>query len=133
MNRKDLISVRGYHPDDEAFIFQTWLQGLYHGNSLFNLIDHDIYFTNYRKVIESLLKTAQVSVACLKDDPEIILGYSISQGTKLHWVHVKEAWRKIGIAKELLPPNFDTVTHVTTVGENILKNKKSDIKFNPFL
>lgn len=133
MNKKDLIAIRDYAPTDEAFVFQTWLQGLYHGNPVYRLIDHNAYFENYRKVIESILSSASVRVACLKDDPDIILGYSVIHGTKLHWAHTKEAWRKIGILKDLLPANFDTVTHITTVGENILKYKFPNVKFNPFL
>jgi hypothetical protein len=71
-------------------------------------------------------------VACLKDDADTILGYSVIEGKRLHWVFVKRVWRKIGIGASLVPPFIDSVSHLTEIGKSILEKQKGVI-FNPFL
>jgi len=131
--KNELIIIRPGQMEDANFIFTTWLKGLWFGNDWFGLIDSKVYFDTQHKIIESLLSqlTTKVSVACLKDDPKVILGYSVYSGHRLHWTHVKKAWRKIGLAKDLVPKEITTVTHVTEVGRSIMK-KHSNIIFNPF-
>lgn len=89
---------------------------------------------NYHQVVEKLITDPRntVKVACLKDDPEIILGYAIYNEFNLHWVFVKKSWREIGIAKNLVPSNVETVTHLTKVGLSILIQKYPRADFNPF-
>jgi hypothetical protein len=70
-------------------------------------------------------------VACLKEDPDVILGYSVTDGTRIHWVHLKAAWRGIGLARSLIPKNADSASHMTKIGLAITK-KYPQIKFRPF-
>lgn len=125
-------TIRPMTADDEAFIYATFLQGLYHGNGWFGKIDKTVFFANYHKVIEALLSRAVVKVCCLSDEPDVVLGYSITSHDQqaLHWVFVKKAWRKMGLAKQLIPPTTNTVTHITRLGETIMP---SHWTFNPFL
>ena len=119
---------------DEAFIFSTWLRGLRFGNDWFELIESDSYYKAYHRVIEMILKDpgTVITVACLKDDAVVILGYSVANSLGgLHWVHVKSAWRGIGIANSLKPQAVDYVTHLTNTGRSILK-KHPKVIFNPF-
>lgn len=133
--KQTLVSIRDYQNEDENFIFATWLQGLWHGNDWFREIDHDTYFSTYRKIIQSLLKRPSVSIkiACLKDDPSVILSYAVSEGETLHFIFTKEAWRKNGIATMLIPKNLSWVTHLTPAARAILRKKYPNVKFNPFL
>jgi len=132
--RKESVIVRPPCAEDTSFIFATWLRGLRYGNELFELINPDVYFEFYHKVIQSILtnKNTTVAIACLKEDKDVILGYAVYSGTTLHWCHVKTAWRNIGIAKQLVPSNINTVSHLTKVGIGILKNHPA-VQFNPFL
>lgn len=129
----DLIAIRECRYEDKPFIMSTWLKGLKFGNSWYKLIDDKIYFTVYHGVVERLLAKPGVSIkiACLKEDSDVILGYSVYENNKLHWVQVKQVWRKIGIAKELVPSNIEVVTHLTEVGKSIFLKK--GWKFDPFL
>lgn len=72
-------------------------------------------------------------VACLTEDPDVLLGYAISSPEALHYVFVKEAWRRRGIASRLLGPvgAYKHVTHLTEATEE-LRNKYR-MGFNPFL
>jgi hypothetical protein len=87
---------------------------------------------HYHKVINYLIdkKTINIRVACLKDDPTVILGYAIFEGDTLHWVFIKKSWRNIGLAKDLVPKDIKIVTHLTSVGLSISKRK--GFEFNPF-
>jgi hypothetical protein len=133
MNKKDLVAIRPGVQTDVNFILATWLRGLRYGNDWFEAMESESFFRNYSKIINGLLAKdgVQVAVACLHDDPDVILGYLVSEGDKIHWAHVKSAWRKIGIASSLAPENVKTVTHLTRAGMAILKRRPS-IKFDPF-
>lgn len=135
-DKNELMAVREYQESDKNFIFATWLRGLYNGNSLYGCIPMKVFMDNYHNYIEAVLKSpnTKVNVAYLKEDPEVILGYSVlsQDGAKLHWTYVKKPWRNIGIAKSLTPSTINTVTNITKVGLSILRNHK-DIQFNPFV
>ncbi len=135
MQKLDLVTIRDAVIDDKAFIFSTFLRGLYYGESYFSQIPKDIFMSQYHRVLEHILglPTVSVKVAALREDPEVILGYSIlgGNGEIAHWVFVKSAWRKAGIGKSLIPDNLKAVTHLTSVGQSLLK-KRPDVIFNPF-
>lgn len=131
-----LITIRLAEPTDTNFIHATFLRGLYYGNSWFNLIPRDIFFPTYQKVVTALLASPNtlVTVACLKEDQDIIVGFSIISidGEILHWVSVKKDWRRNGIAKALVPKNTKSVSHITKLGLELLP-KLENVIFNPFI
>ncbi len=133
LQKNDLVTLRDFQPADKNFILSTWLKGLRYGNDWFEAIESKIYFEFYHNVIEIILSRPDtvVKVACLKDDPEVILGYSVYAGNRLDWIFVKKAWRSIGIAKSLVPESITIVSHLTTVGKSILR-KRPGVLFNPF-
>lgn len=144
MQKADLIAMRGYLPEDENFIYKTWLDGLKYGNSpnkldqdtdesnehwfkyAFEEIEYKTFCEKYRKIINHILSKSGVSVklACLKEDPGVIVGYSVADRDILHWVYVKVAWRNIGIASDLVPDNVTYVTHLTKPGIAIKRKKR---------
>lgn len=131
--KKDLIATRDFNENDKSFIMATWLRGLRYGNDWFLAIDSTAYFKTYHRVLEQILSSPNetIKIACLKDDPDVILGYCVFKRERLDWLFVKKAWRGIGIAKQLIPSDIKVVTHITTVGRSIL-NKSPHIIFNPF-
>lgn len=132
MKKSDLFYVRDATPDDENFIYSTWLMGLRHGNLWFNLFPKNAYFRTYHTIIERLLKNSdvKVKVAALKEQDDVILGYAVLEGDILHWIHVKDAWRRIGVATALIPKDIKYITHFTEVA---LAIKPAHLIFNPFL
>lgn len=133
INKSSLIDFRAATSADKSFILATWLRGLRFGNDWFRLIDANSYFSTYHALIETILNRPNITVkvACLKEDPEVVLGYSVYENNRLDWVYVKKAWRSIGIAKTLTPENVTTVSHLTTIGRSILL-KYPKVVFNPF-
>lgn len=128
-----LYNIRDIKPEDVNFVLATFLRGLYYGDSWFSKIPKQVFMDNYKNVAESLVQKATVKVACLKDDPDVIIGYSILSNDyqTIHYVYVKAAWRKQGIARSILPQYPTTVTHLTELGHQLI-TKFNGVIFNPF-
>lgn len=136
MSNKPSIAVRDYIPEDRHFVLATFLRGLYYGDSWFSVIPKNVFMAVYHTVIENLMAKpgVYIKVSCLKEDPDVILGYAIlgDEGRTIHWIFTKSAWRGIGIAKSLAPEGAKVATHLTRSGLAILK-KRSNMIFNPFI
>ncbi len=133
LNKDELVTFRMGTMDDAPFIFSTWLKGLRFGNDWYGLIESKAYFEVQHKLIEQILSKPNVTVrvACLKDEPNVILGYAVYAGSRVDWIHIKKSWRGIGLVKDLLPNNITTVSHLTAVGRTMMK-KRGNLTFNPF-
>ncbi len=133
---RGLYDIRPGNENDKNFILATFLRGLYYGESHYSLIPKQVFMDNYKIVAENILNNSKniVMVACLKEDPNVILGYSIlsADPVTIHWVYVKSIWRNKGIAKSLLPADPTAVTHLSKLGLSLM-TKFKDIVFNPFL
>lgn len=132
---KSLYTIRDTISEDRPFIFSTFLRGLYYGDPYLARTPKNSFMPAYHRVLEHILDlpSVTVKVACLLDDPDVILGYAIIGGedTVLHFVFVKSSWRGIGIARDLVPKTIKAVTHTTSVGDALLR-KHQDVKFDPF-
>lgn len=127
----EIVKIRDWKVGDENFILSTFLRGLYYGNDWFKEIPKDLFMTKYHDIIEYLLAKPNtvVKIACLKEDEDVILGYSIHRDSILDFIFVKKAWRKKGIGKALLPLTFTKVSHLTKVGRAL---KPTSCIFDPF-
>lgn len=135
MNKSELVAIREAQMDDLNFIMATWLRGMYYGESWLSIMNKKEFMKSYHSIIEITLRNpnTKVMVACLKEDPSVILGYSVvsSVSNAVHWVFVKKSWRSIGLARDLVPKDVNAATNLTKVGMAILKKK--EWAFNPFL
>lgn len=140
IDRKELISIREYRLGDRNFILATWLRGLYYGDSWFSQIPKNIFMTNHHAALEKVVNNpnTKIKVACLKDDPDTILGYSVFRIVNgdlvaLDWVFTKSNWRNIGIASLLVPAQTKAYTQTTKAGSAIVREKYPHLIFNPYL
>lgn len=120
-----MVKVRDAVEDDISFIYATMLRGLYYGSDYWHTVDKAIFFAKYENRLNKLLMTegVTVKVACLPDASDVILGYAIySHQDALHWIFVKQAWRRQGLATLLAPGPFKCSTAHTNLGE-LLRNK----------
>jgi hypothetical protein len=131
---KELCTFREARTEDHAFILSTWLRGLYYGGPFFREIEKSSFFKHYQLIVKGILARSQIQIACLKEDHDVILGYAVTQEKNtdviLHWVFVKSAWRRVGLARDLIPNTVSAVTHLTQVGKSL---KPEKWKFDPFL
>jgi hypothetical protein len=135
MNFQGMYDIRLGKDEDKNLILATFLRGLYYGESFFSQIPKDIFMSCYKRVAQALVndKNTVIKIACLKEDPDVILGYSLlsSDEKTVYWCFVKAAWRRKGIAKTLVPANPTYVAHITKLGESLLY-KINNPKLNPF-
>lgn len=134
-NYDGLYDIRDGKPEDHKFVLATMLRGLYYGDSWFSQIPKGEFMDNYKTVIASILNSPnnQLKVACLKEDQDTILGYSLMSADFLtvHFVFVKSIWRLKGIARRLVPARPLAVSHLTDLGKTLL-SKLPNTVFNPF-
>jgi hypothetical protein len=135
MNKSELVTIRSIREGDKNFIYSTWLLGVYYGDTIFKEMQKDAFMLAYHNLIDQIIKHDQIDIkiAALKEDTDTILGYSVGNksGTTVHFVFVKTAWRKIGLAKMLLGDNIKVATTLTKLGLGIIRKK--GIEFNPFV
>lgn len=135
-NFQGLYDVRDATDKDINFILATFLRGLYYGDSWFSSIPKNIFMENYKQVAQALVNhpSTIIKIACLREDSEVILGYSLlgNKMSTVHFVYVKSAWRKQGIGRSLLPQFPARVTHLTALGKSLM-SKLPNTEFNPFL
>jgi hypothetical protein len=131
-----LYDIRPGRDSDKNFILATFLRGLYYGESFFSRMPKDLFMNKYKLVANALVndKNVLIKVACLPEDPDVVLGYSVLSADQqtVFWVFVKSAWRKRGIAKSLLPQEPKYVAHLTKLGDSLLCKFKTEPKLNPF-
>jgi hypothetical protein len=132
----DLYDIRDYTPQDKNFVLATFLRGVYYGDSWFSSIRKDIFMDNYKRLAEFAIDSGKViiQIACLKEDPDVIIGYSILSADyqAISWVYVKKAWRLKGIAKSLIPLYPTYVTHLSNLGSELMQKHLPTAIFNPF-
>lgn len=148
--KRELCMLRSMRKEDEAFVYSTWLKAIYYGNrwktgfledsndppreapvDVYGAIDKQAFFSAYHAFLGRLFAkpTICVLICCLKEDQDVILGYSVTEPGVLHFVFVKEPWRRLGIARDLIPANTKVFTHLTKLGWML---RRRDWKFNPF-
>lgn len=99
---KQLITYRPHQADDEAFLFATYLKNNWYRQESSTMLPKKIWMWAQHKRLEKVMKNQVITVACLKDDPDVILGYGFWDEDK-PFVYIKLAWRsdKLNLEKEL--------------------------------
>jgi len=108
-----MFSIRAATQADRPLIFATWLRAYRHGSQFPRRIPDAIFFDEHHAVIEELLERSDVRVAVPPGEPEVILGWSVVEVIEpkvdgdpapvaIHFVYVKPAFRRSGVARALL-------------------------------
>ena len=126
--------VRDPVPDDYNFVLSTWLNSFRNGpqaggvstrdgyqvtvhrkdkgkkkgpvKTLALAVSDTVFFYEQKVLINTLLETCRVDIACDPEDENDIYGYlvwDIQDGQQIiHWVYVKSKWKNMGFAGALL-------------------------------
>lgn len=132
------FEIRDAVADDLNFILSSWLKSYRQSSQFARYIPSRLYFEWHQKVIKRILerRTTKVRVAYTPGSPEVILGYFVAEDqgdvSVAHYLYVKKAFRRFGIAKELFS-NFGYMeyTHMTDECRWIL-NKVLSLVYNPY-
>lgn len=127
------VRIRPVNDSDISFIFNSWLR-CYRATPFGRNMANTIFYTEHHKVIERLLKTADVYVACNDLDVADIYGYICAERVQgifvVHFVYVKHMYRSLGIGKMLLN-EFNHDSNVASLyTHNTLPAQKLASKFN---
>lgn len=116
------IAIRDIREEDAPFICGTWSQGVFYGSAHSLSVPKEEWFKRFSDYMEHSIKTGEVFVACLTDDPDLILGYAVFKGPTLEWVFVKHIYRLHGIARLLLKDKVKAINPltITKLGERLL-------------
>ena len=128
------LGLDDLEPRYVALIYSKWLRSMRHGNEWFKAIDSNEYYSKYHTLITLFLRKPEtiIKLAVLTDDPDVVLGFAVSRGNILDYVHVHKDQRRQGIARNLAG-NPDTYTHLTKHGKLFVNSVIPQAKFNPFI
>lgn len=97
-----LIAIREYDPKvDQAFIYSTWTNNVWYSSKDPMRPGKREFFSALTKKITQTLAESKVIIACVRDIPDMIIGYAVTKDNKLEWYYIKKDYRNMGI-EELL-------------------------------
>ena len=117
-----------------SLVYATWLRSYEAWSLAAKHIPRDVFFAEHHKVIDRVLgRGASVRVAALPDEPDVILGWAVTEGPVVHYVYVKPDFRRYGLAKALLAhvQRPFTYSHSTYVTRDVHKHLDGCI-YNPY-
>lgn len=135
------ITIRSFHVSDTNLVLSNWLKS-FRNESWAASTPNDVYFPLQQKLIGQIAARSQVFVACAVDNPAEVWGWiCCEQGPEdsliVHYVYVKEMFRKFGVGKMLLhaagwlPGAKIWATHSTFKSQKMAR--RINITHNPFL
>jgi hypothetical protein len=137
------LTIRVGTGRDEAFILATWLRSFRHGSMFARRLTNDVFFTNHHPIVTDILARSSTLVATLEDDPDVILGYLVTEHTDprpiLHFAYVKKEFRRMRVLTQLLdesnlPADLDNVeiSHPTFDWLEFLAPRFPGSRSNPY-
>ena len=128
------VVLRAFKPmEDEQIIYGTWRNALwYDDDKQRHEGDAGRFYSEATHSIRKILKNpaTKVRIACLSNDPGIIIGYSVITGNCLHFVYVKADYRNKRIGSMLVPLSVETCSPVMTKIGRAIAVKRGFIKNN---
>lgn len=114
-------------------VMSRWSRSYRFGNDYIKLSDSTAYFAAYTVYISRIIGSAAttIRIAVLADEPDTALGFAVTRGNALDFVHVQKDFRNQGIGRFLVPDNIKVVTHLTRTGIRLWSKVPGAI-FNPF-
>jgi GNAT superfamily N-acetyltransferase len=120
-------------------VYSKWLRSQRYGNDFLRLVVSDAYYAAYQKHIAFVLAqpSCVVRMAVLSDDEDVVLGFSVVRGNIIDYCHTQRDYRRIGIARALMPPGLGdgtgwTLASLTRIAM-LLWCKIPKAEFNPFV
>lgn len=128
------MGIRFAEIQDLPLVFSSWLKS-YRKHAATQGLSNDVYFSGQRELIARLLQRATVRLLVSVEDPSHIYGWActeLSGGLPvLHYVYVKQTYRRLGFARLLLGDLLTTPVAYSHLGEFTGK-LASGSHFNPY-
>ena len=127
------LGLRQATPDDLRFVKSSWYES-YRKGGCAPAVRYEEYKAGQGKLIDLLTDRDAVTVAYATAVPDEICGWVCAGWDCFHYVYVKQAYRRMGIASELCRlylANSNLASHETRTGRRFAA--KLGIRFNPYL
>lgn len=105
----DVLARRNGNDQDFSYVIKSWINS-YRSSPIARSL-RDCYFLSWKRVVSEHLRTATMSLAVLRDDPFVIIGYVVYEPSgaatlpsTVHYVYVRDDWRRRGVARWMLEP-----------------------------
>lgn len=140
------IVIRPFNASSDSGFIYTSIANQYfyfqHTGLKYNEEKKQLFFDNFKEQLSDFLNKHQISIACLDEDHDKILGCAIMDGTTLEYVYVRAPYREQGIARFLLKNkiiyavNEKNITHIGKIIMEELniftkKEEPNEIKATP--
>jgi ribosomal protein S18 acetylase RimI-like enzyme len=105
------MKIRSMLDTDVNFVLSTWLKSYYeelrrNGSKGVIYPKDDVFFQGHQNKIKDLLTKAKCEVCTAPDDDNQIIGYVVYDLDSVHYIYVKQVFRKMGVAKALISRAF---------------------------
>jgi hypothetical protein len=122
---------------DHDFVYATWLRA-FRTSAFAHGIRTSVYFAGQHRRVATILARpgTTVLIAAPDGDDLTILGYAVIEGHTVHWVHVKEAFRRFGLARALLaglPETFRFSHRIGGLVESLIREHAPHAIYDPYL
>jgi GNAT superfamily N-acetyltransferase len=129
------VAFRAALPDDEAIVFNAWLMAHRKHGDWPPRLSSQRYFAEHKATVAKLIARSRMLVACNEARPSQVLGFICWEGETLHWVFVKQPFRRNGIGRALLlhafAPGEVRCSHWTMRAEQ-MRAKGQPWRYDPF-
>jgi GNAT superfamily N-acetyltransferase len=95
--------------DDVPYVMDSWLQQERRAERRGLVAIEGHRFLPWQKTMQRQIlgrSTVHLVVACLPDDPTVILGWAVTGPRCVYYVYVRESSRRLGLAKAMLAPTL---------------------------
>jgi hypothetical protein len=118
---------------DYSFVIGSWLSS-YRESDFARPIRSSIYFDSLARLIKGIIPRCFGVVAVAPSDESNILGWSAWTGPLLHYLYVKEVYRRNGLGMILLgnAPDKLFCTHITHAGRCLVEKTGRKVYYNPY-
>lgn len=134
-----VVGFREATAADEGIVFNAWLKGHRQLGDWPKRLSSRRYFDEHKLVVAQILARATTVVACNAARPTQVLGFVCFEDGVLHWLFVKQPYRRQGIARHLMRqggyigPDTNPIacSHWTITAQDI--SRRWPLRYNPFL
>ena len=129
------VAIRPADSGDVGLIYSSWLKSYWDARPpALRGVPREVFFSDHghHGVITRLLPRSSVLVACEPEDPSEIYGWLCASPRALHYVYVKELWRRKHVATRLINAIGSWPMPVSHVTEAFTRHLAKDVRLDPY-
>lgn len=128
------VAIRLGTTADLPLVSSTWLRHYRRRSAYARAVPERLYATEQRALITLILQRTPVVCAVDASAPEVVLGYLVADAVCVHWLHVKDGFRGLGLARMLAKHAQGALyyTHETDDAATLARRLGLVLEFNPY-